>query len=387
MPSRVSRFSGLSRASRVFALHPAPPLIRAACCVPLAAAALLPMQSALAAGLDGGTNGSWLLAQSAYGQPGYGSDPSAYPPPAYRQDDDNEPPIYGQPVNPAQPAYPQRGADAPGYPRPPYGGQANPLYAQPNGQNGGQAYPPATRQSDGDQAYGGAQQAPYGQPTGYPPPDDGAYDQGQQDGQPGYGGQPAYPSRQLGYGGQQSGYGAQPPGYGAQPPGADGQGQAYPPPSPPPGYAQPPYGAPSAPASGAQPGYGQPGYGQPGYGQPADPQAAYGTQYGTVAAIRPIGGSTSPSGVAGTVVGALVGGVLGNQIGHGRGRGAATVIGALGGAALGNQVGQQMNALGGYRIDVRLSDGSMRGFDVPGAGDWQPGDRVRIDGGNRLSRY
>ncbi len=69
------------------------------------------------------------------------------------------------------------------------------------------------------------------------------------------------------------------------------------------------------------------------------------------------------------------------------GRGAATVIGALGGAALGNQVGQQMNAPGGYRIDVRLSDGSMRGFDVPGAGDWQPGDRVRIDGGNRLSRY
>ncbi|KAF1054722.1 MAG: Outer membrane lipoprotein SlyB [Burkholderia gladioli] len=131
---------------------------------------------------------------------------------------------------------------------------------------------------------------------------------------------------------------------------------------------------------GAQPS--QPGYGQPSYAQPG-----YGAQYGTVAAIRPIGGGTSPSGVAGTVVGALVGGVLGNQIGHGRGRGAATVICALGGAAVGNQVGQQMNASSGYRIDVQLSDGTMRGFDVPGAGDWQPGDRVRIDAGNRLSRY
>ncbi|GLZ16671.1 hypothetical protein Bpla01_02010 [Burkholderia plantarii] len=104
-----------------------------------------------------------------------------------------------------------------------------------------------------------------------------------------------------------------------------------------------------------------------------------------VLGVRPIGGPTSPSGVTGTVVGALVGGVLGNQVGHGRGRSAATVIGALGGAAVGNQVGQQMGAPARYRLDLKLDDGELRSFDLPDAGDWRPGDRVRIDAGNRLS--
>ncbi len=154
-----------------------------------------------------------------------------------------------------------------------------------------------------------------------------------------------------------------------------------------PGYAQPAY---SQPDYSQQPGYAQPGYAQPGYAQPPAYPAqngGYGTQYGTVANIRPIGGATSPSGVAGTVVGALVGGVLGNQIGRGHGRDAATVIGALGGAVAGNQLGQQMGQqTAGYRVDVQLSDGSMRAFDMQNPGDLRPGDRVRIDG-NQLSRY
>lgn len=171
-----------------------------------------------------------------------------------------------------------------------------------------------------------------------------------------------------------------------------------------PGYA--PYGA--SPYAGqpqyATPGYSQPAYSQPGYVQPAYPSnpapsspydaqqggqygTPYGTQYGTIANIRPIGSATSPSGVAGTVVGALIGGVLGNQIGRGHGRDAATVIGALGGAYAGNQLGQQMNTQpSGYRIDVQVSDGTTRAFDVQTPGDLHPGDRVRIDG-SQLSRY
>jgi outer membrane lipoprotein SlyB len=89
------------------------------------------------------------------------------------------------------------------------------------------------------------------------------------------------------------------------------------------------------------------------------------------------------------VVGALIGGVLGNQIGRGHGRDAATVIGALGGAVAGNQIGQQMGAQqapSGYRIDVQVSDGSMRSFDVQSPGDLRPGDRVQING-SQLSRY
>lgn len=151
-----------------------------------------------------------------------------------------------------------------------------------------------------------------------------------------------------------------------------------------------PYGA-----YGSQPQYAQPAYAQPSYAQPAytpPPQPAYtqpgeyGTQYGSVAGIRPIGGATSPSGVAGTLVGAVVGGVIGNQFGRGHGRDAATVIGALGGAVAGNQIGQNMGQPSGYRVDIQLSDGSMRSFDMQTPGDLRPGDRVRIDG-NQISRY
>ncbi|KVN20104.1 MULTISPECIES: glycine zipper 2TM domain-containing protein [unclassified Burkholderia] len=159
--------------------------------------------------------------------------------------------------------------------------------------------------------------------------------------------------------------------------------------------SQPQYGAPAyAQPSYAQPAYTQPSYAQPDYSQPGYPQqgyqsgySGYSTQYGTIAGIRPIGGATGPSGVAGTVVGALVGGVLGNQIGRGHGRDAATVIGALGGAVAGNQIGQQMGAQpSAYRVDVQLSDGSMRSLDLQTPGDLRPGDRVRIDG-NQISRY
>ncbi|KVE28804.1 hypothetical protein WS67_08850 [Burkholderia singularis] len=154
-----------------------------------------------------------------------------------------------------------------------------------------------------------------------------------------------------------------------------------------PAYSPPPYAQPDY----SQPGYAppQPAYSQPqsSYGQPVYQTPGYGSQYGTIAGIQPIGRAASPSGVAGTVVGALVGGVLGNQIGRGHGRDAATVIGALGGAVAGNQIGQQMGAQpAAYRIDVRLNDGSMRSFDLQTPGDLRPGDRVRLDG-NQISRY
>ncbi|KGB93478.1 MULTISPECIES: glycine zipper 2TM domain-containing protein [Burkholderia] len=185
-----------------------------------------------------------------------------------------------------------------------------------------------------------------------------------------YGAQPGYPQQQQ--------YAT--PGY-AQPaysqPGYVQQQPAYPNQAPQP-YDQ--YGNPSQ--YGSQP-YDQYGNQQQQYANP------YGTQYGTVANIQPVNGSVGPSGVAGTVVGALVGGLVGNQFGRGHGRDAATVIGALGGAVAGNQIGQQMGAAQGpssYRIDVQVSDGSMRSFDVQSPGNLRPGDRVQING-NQLSRY
>lgn len=153
-----------------------------------------------------------------------------------------------------------------------------------------------------------------------------------------------------------------------------------------------PYGAYGSQPQYAQPAYAQPSYAEPAYAPPPPPQATYvqpggyGEQYGTVAGIRPIGGPTSPSGVAGTLVGAVVGGVIGNQFGRGHGRDAATVIGALGGAVAGNQIGQNVGQPSGYRVDIQLTDGTMRSFDMQTPGDLRPGDHVRIDG-NQISRY
>lgn len=155
-----------------------------------------------------------------------------------------------------------------------------------------------------------------------------------------------------------------------------------------------PYGAYGSQPQYAQPAYAQPSYAQPAYTPPPPPPSegyyaqpgSYGEQYGTVAGIRPIGGATSPSGVAGTLVGAVVGGVIGNQFGRGHGRDAATVIGALGGAVAGNQIGQNVGQPSGYRVDIQLGDGTMRSFDMQTPGDLRPGDRVRVDG-NQISRY
>ena len=178
-----------------------------------------------------------------------------------------------------------------------------------------------------------------------------------------------------------------------------------------PGYA--PYGAQqSYQGQYAAPAYSQPAYAQPGtvqqpaYAPPPAPQQPYdtqtngqygaqynsqygnqyGAQYGTISSIRPLSNATGASGIAGTVVGALVGGVLGNQVGGGHGRDAATVIGALGGAYAGNQIGQQMGQPAGFQIDVQLSDGSTRAFNVPTPGDLRPGDRVQVNG-SQLARY
>jgi hypothetical protein len=40
----------------------------------------------------------------------------------------------------------------------------------------------------------------------------------------------------------------------------------------------------------------------------------------------------------------------------------------------------------GFQIDVQLSDGSTRAFNVPTPGDLRPGDRVQVNG-SQLARY
>jgi uncharacterized protein YcfJ len=67
---------------------------------------------------------------------------------------------------------------------------------------------------------------------------------------------------------------------------------------------------------------------------------------------------------AGAVIGGVLGGVIGNQFGHGLGRAAMTGVGAAGGAIAGNNVERNYKtAVVGYRVHVRLDNGSTRTFE------------------------
>jgi outer membrane lipoprotein SlyB len=103
---------------------------------------------------------------------------------------------------------------------------------------------------------------------------------------------------------------------------------------------------------------------------------------GRIAAIEPVTQAGKPTG-AGAVVGGVLGAALGNQIGGGDGRKVATVAGAVGGAAVGHNVEKQRTepVVVGYRVTVRMDDGSTRSLQPSQVGDLRVGDRVRLDGG------
>jgi len=100
---------------------------------------------------------------------------------------------------------------------------------------------------------------------------------------------------------------------------------------------------------------------------------------GSVTAIEPVRQRPQGSG-AGAVIGGVLGGVIGNQFGHGLGRAAMTGVGAAGGAIAGNNVERNYKtAVVGYRVHVRLDNGSTRTFQRKDIGNLHVGDRVRLD--------
>jgi outer membrane lipoprotein SlyB len=102
---------------------------------------------------------------------------------------------------------------------------------------------------------------------------------------------------------------------------------------------------------------------------------------GTITQIEAVLTQGETSG-AGAVVGGLVGAAVGNQIGAGDGKKAATVVGIVGGAVVGHQVEKdRARDITGYRITVRLDDGSVKIFQQAQAGELTIGDRVNVDGG------
>ena len=100
---------------------------------------------------------------------------------------------------------------------------------------------------------------------------------------------------------------------------------------------------------------------------------------GSITSIEPI--RTRPKGSgAGAVVGGVLGAVVGNQFGHGLGRAAMTGAGAAGGAIAGNNLERNYReGVSGYRVHVRLDNGSTRTFERSSIGNLHVGDRVRLD--------
>ena len=100
---------------------------------------------------------------------------------------------------------------------------------------------------------------------------------------------------------------------------------------------------------------------------------------GSITAIEPVRQRPQGSG-AGAVIGGVLGGVIGNQFGHGLGRAAMTGVGVAGGAIAGNNVERNYKtAVVGYRIHVRLDNGSTRTFERKSIDNLHVGDRVRLD--------
>ena len=164
--------------------------------------------------------------------------------------------------------------------------------------------------------------------------------------------------------------------------------------APVPAYAPPATTAQAAPVVAAAPTYAA----APATTYPADPAPTYrpspspvpvaqarpvaSNRVGEITSIEPI--RTRPQGSgAGAVVGGVLGAVVGNQFGHGFGRAALTGAGAVGGALAGNNVERNhKEGVSGYRVVVRLENGSTRVFDRSDVGSYRVGDRVRLDGGS-----
>lgn len=100
---------------------------------------------------------------------------------------------------------------------------------------------------------------------------------------------------------------------------------------------------------------------------------------GSIERIEPIRNRPQGSG-AGAVLGGVLGAVVGNQFGHGGGRAAMTGVGAVGGALAGNNVERNYReGVVGYRVEIRLDNGSIRTFQRSQIGNLRVGDRVLLE--------
>jgi outer membrane lipoprotein SlyB len=109
------------------------------------------------------------------------------------------------------------------------------------------------------------------------------------------------------------------------------------------------------------------------------PRAVDRSRVGAVTGIEPIRERPQGTG-AGAVIGGVLGGVVGHQFGSGTGKAVMTGAGAVGGAIAGNNIERNRNTrVVGYRVHVRLDNGTTRTFQRTQVGNLHVGDRVALD--------
>ncbi|MHA6847092.1 glycine zipper 2TM domain-containing protein [Ralstonia syzygii] len=121
----------------------------------------------------------------------------------------------------------------------------------------------------------------------------------------------------------------------------------------------------------------------PSYAQ-TQPRASASPYAGQVTSITPITTQGNETGL-GVIGGAVVGGLLGNQVGNGNGRTLATVAGAVGGGYAGHVAENHYNRDTQYRVNVRMDNGTSRGFTYKAAPGFQVGDRVHVENGSLVA--
>jgi outer membrane lipoprotein SlyB len=106
---------------------------------------------------------------------------------------------------------------------------------------------------------------------------------------------------------------------------------------------------------------------------------------GVVEAVREMqipGEATGPAAVGGGVTGA----VGGSQIGRGNGSTAMGVLGAVGGAFAGHAIEKNVRTHTGYRMTVRMDDGTVRTVYSSAPPAFAAGDKVRLINGAPAAR-
>jgi outer membrane lipoprotein SlyB len=121
----------------------------------------------------------------------------------------------------------------------------------------------------------------------------------------------------------------------------------------------------------------------PSSGTSPRPDDVRSARYGYVESVEALGSSEPSTPGIGAVGGAVLGGILGNQVGSGSGRAAATVGGAVLGGVAGHKVEEAVRSRSGsgFRLRVRLDDGTYQTYTQEQHDNLRVGDRVRIENG------